>query len=157
MNQNVTTLQASTRINATPEEVWSVLKDFGNISAYHPLIKSSHRTNEINGIGAKRVCKLLPMGSMEEQIIQYSEGKSFVVEVVDGQMLPPCSFMRGTIELHKRNNQTEVTFTFSYAMKLGIVGQLMNILMIKPQFRKAPIRYVEGLKDYMESSKFSLV
>ncbi len=145
-----TQLTASTIINASKENVWNVLKEFGNIAAFHPLVKYSVNTNETTGLGARRHCDLLPMGAMEEEITAWEEGVSFTADVVGGKMLPPCHFMTGQLELEKSGNQTKVNFTLSYQMKYGVLGRIMNAIMIKPQFKKAPHQYVNGLKNYIE-------
>lgn len=146
-----TQLIASVIIDAHKDSVWKVVNDFSSIADFHPLVKTSKSTNEISGLGAKRYCELLPMGAMEEEITQWTDGVSFTTYVVGGKMLPPCHYMRGILDLQPMGEQTKVTFTFKYHMKFGVFGRLMNALMIKPQFKKAPPQYVNGLKNYIES------
>ncbi|MTI38831.1 SRPBCC family protein [Fulvivirga lutimaris] len=152
-----TQLKASVIINAPQELVWKVVRNFGKISDFHPLVKSSKSINEKEGLGAKRYCELLPMGAMEEEVVQWTDGVSFTAEVIGGKMLPPCHYMKGMLELESRGSQTRVTFTFNYLMKLGLIGRLMNAIIIKPQFKKAPPKYVNGLKNYIESMEASRV
>lgn len=147
-----TIITAQTEINAEKDKVWNVLKSIGEIQNFHPLIKNSYSTTQVqNGPGARRICELIPMGQMEEEAVAWNEGESFVMEVVGGKMLPPYRFMRGEINLTEQNGKTKVTFSFSYRLKYGIFGKLMNALLIKPQFKKAPPKYVNGLKEYVEN------
>ncbi len=152
----LTQLSASTLIDASREEVWDVVKKVGSISDYHPLVKSSKSTNYLKGIGARRHCDLLPMGSMDEEITAWQEGTSLTADVIGGKMLPPCHQMKGKLELVDAGNRTRVTFTFTYQMKLGLMGKMLNTMMIKPLFKKAPLQYVQGLKDYIESMESNL-
>ncbi|MEM9858759.1 MAG: SRPBCC family protein [Bacteroidota bacterium] len=149
---NATELESSTRIRACIEEVWRILKFPGKIDTFHPLVKRSYLiSNQTQGVGVKRHCDLLPMGAMDEVITSWNEGKSFTTKVVGGRMLPPFVFMKGTIRLDEDNQHTRATFTLSYKLKFGNLGRLMNFLLIKPQFKSAPRKYVEGLKSYVEA------
>lgn len=151
----ITRISSSLIIESSIESIWNILKRFGEIEKFHPLIKRSYSmTEQKSGIGAKRHCVLLPMGEMDEVITEWIEGKSFTAEVYAGKMLPPCHFMRGEIRLEPEGNRSRVTFTFTYQLKYGFVGKLMDRLLIRPQFRKGPPRYVEGLKKYMEQVVF---
>ncbi len=151
-DKEVTSISAEIGINKSKEQVWEVLKEIGAIQNFHPLIKKSATTTALkSGMGAKRSCELLPMGQMIEEVVAWNERKSFTMEVIGGSMLPPYVFMRGRIELFESDNQTIVNFTFSYKLKFGMLGKLMNILLIKPQFEKAPPKYVDGLKKYVEA------
>ena len=150
--KGVTIISSEIEINTSRDKVWNVLKPIGEIGNFHPLIKKSYATtDEKSGLGAKRHCELLPMGVMEEKVIEWVEGKSFMMEVIGGKMLPPYRFMKGKIELFEVDNKTKVIFTFSYLLKFGFFGRLMNALLIKPQFKKAPPKYVTGLKEYIEN------
>ncbi len=149
--KGVTNLKAEIVIKTPKDQVWQVLKEVGDIAKFHPLIKKSFATTDTkSGMRARRTCELLPMGQMLEEVVQWEEGKSFTMEVIGGKMLPPHYFMRGTIELSDMGSQTKASFTFSYKLKFGVLGRLMNALMVKPQFKKAPPKYVEGLKNYAE-------
>lgn len=150
--KGVTIITSLIEINAPKEKVWRVLNFIGEIENFHPLIKKSYVTTNVkSGLGAKRYCELLPMGKMEEEAIEWDEGKSFVMKVIGGKMLPPFLFMKGKVCLEELGvKRTKVSFSFSYQLKYGVLGNLMNILLIKPQFKKAPPKYVQGLKEYVE-------
>ena len=148
----ITTITASTEIKHSTEKVWEVLMLPGEIEKFHPLIRKSAMTTEKQkGVGARRYCELLPMGVMNEVITDWQEGRSFTTEVIGGKMLPPYRFMRGTIKVEGHGQVSHVTFTFSYQLKYGVLGSIMNTLMIRPQFKKAPSKYVGGLKAFVES------
>jgi len=150
--KGATVITAQTEINAEKDKVWNVLRSIGEIKNFHPLIKNSYSsTSQQNGLGAKRICELIPMGQMVEEVVEWNEGHSFVMQVIGGKMLPPYRYMRGEINLTEQNGKTKVTFSFSYRLKFGFLGQIMNALIIKPQFKNAPPKYVNGLKEYVES------
>ena len=154
--KGITTLNATVEIGAPQSHVWAVLEQPGAIERFHPLIKKSYMISETQkGEGAKRYCELLPMGAMEELITHWEEGQRFTTEVVGGKMLPPFRFMHGTIEIHASEGGTLANFSLSYQLKYGFWGRLMDLLLIRPQFKKAPAKYVEGLKTFVETGKVS--
>lgn len=147
-----TLIEATVPICSSTEKVWGVLKNPGDIRLYHPLIKDSEMlSTNPNGVGAKRLCDLLPMGQMVEVITDWEEGRSYTTEVIDGKMLPPYQFMKGKITVSPLDVYfAEVTFSFHYKLKYGRLGNLLDVLFIKPQFKSAPKKYVQGLKSYVE-------
>ncbi len=151
--RGTTTLTSVINIPAAKEDVWEVLKFPGRVEEFHPLIKKSFMiTDAPNGIGARRHCDLLPMGAMDEVVTEWDEGNAFTIEVMGGEMLPPHHFMKGRFELKALGKErTQVTFSFSYQLKYGFLGRLMDIWLIRPQFKKAPPQYVQGLKTYIEN------
>ena len=151
--KRVTSISAETEIHARKELVWGALQNIGAIERFHPLVKKSKSlTEKKGGLGAVRSCELLPMGVMQEQVVDWQEGRSFEMEVIGGKMLPPHTFMKGVIALQEQGLSTDVKFTLTYQLKFGILGSLMDALMIRPQFRKGPPKYIDGLKAFVENS-----
>ena len=151
VENGTTTIKATCNIDATPSKVWETLEKPGDIKKFHPLIKESFMLSQReSGVGAKRHCDLKPMGAMDELITEWSDGISFKTKLIGGKMLPPLSFMEGEVELENVNTQTQVSFTISYKLKYGIAGRIMDTIMVRPQFKGAPMKYVRGLKNYIE-------
>lgn len=150
-SNGVTTITATSNINLRKDQVWEFLRLPGKIQDFHPLIKQSSMIgSEQYGIGATRQCDLLPMGQMNERIIDWDEGSAFTTEVIGGKMLPPYKFMKGRVNLSEKGDTTDVSFSFSYQIKFGFLGQWMDFLFIRPQFKNAPVKYVMGLREYAE-------
>lgn len=151
-DHGVTVITSKELINASKEKVWDALKMIGEIEKFHPLVKKSHTTTDLpGGMGAKRHCTLLPMGQMEEEVVLWNEETSFEMVVVGGKMLPPYRFMKGRVDLAELEGKTELTFAFSYQLKFGVFGRLMDSFLIRPQFKKGPPQYVTGLKNFVEA------
>ena len=149
--KGITQIISTISINAPKERVWDALKNIGDLQKFHPMVKKSHLVSKVSsGLGAKRYCDLKPMGSMEEIATEWDEGNSFTMKVIGGKMLPPYNTMNGTVSLVNTDMGTLVTFSFSYKLKFGALGRLMDTIMIRPQFSKAPPKYVSGLKSYLE-------
>jgi uncharacterized membrane protein len=146
----ITSISSSVTIPLKRDEVWKYLKTPGDIEKFHPLIKESYMTSEkVSEDGAIRYCKMKPMGEMVEEITNWVEGFGFETVVIDGKMLPPHEFMKGRLEIKDIGGETEVIFSFNYKLKFGFIGSLLNKVIVKPQFKNAPAKYVEGVYDYI--------
>ena len=136
-------------INAPKTKVWSVLADLGAIENYSPSVTKSYSTSENKqGIGASRHCDLLPMGSVEEKIIEWDEGESYKIEIFEGKAIP----FKGTgkFELTENGKSTNVKMTFEPDMGNGIFGKIMGFMM-KEKMNKMITGVVIGLKHHLET------
>ena len=150
----MTQLKSEIRINAPKEKVWEILADFGGVAAYNLNLRSAHSTSEANGgVGATRHCDLLPMGSIEERIVDWTEGQGYTIDIYEGKGTPPFKSALARIEVHPEGQQTLVTMEMNYSLKFGVVGTAMNKMMVRAQFAKALPRILQGLKIYAETDK----
>ncbi|MDJ0752807.1 MAG: SRPBCC family protein [Ardenticatenaceae bacterium] len=142
-------------IDAPKEEVWATLADFGNIYQWNPNVTKSYlTTTQGEGTGTQRHCDLTLAGaSVEERIVEWHDGEAMGIEIFDGQKTPPWRNAVATIKIREENGGTEVTGIFSYDMKFGPIGTLMNSMMVKPQFGKAWGELFAGLKFYLETGQ----
>ena len=144
-------------IDAPRQEVWDkAMADFGNIYKWNPNVPKSYSTNsKSTGLGAERHCDLDPQGknSIEERVVQWNEGEMMEVLITDGKGTPPWKNPTAKIELFDEKGGTRFRFTFSYGMKLGPIGKLMDRFMIQPQFGPVIAQLPAGLKHYMETGQ----
>lgn len=148
----MTYIEKNVVINASQEDVWEVLADFGGIKKFHKGLRDSYSTSDVNeGLGATRHCDLKPMGSIEERIIDWKKGELYTVEIYGGKKTPPFKTAQGTIKIERINDeQTRAYFILEYSLKYGIVGKAMDAMMVKSQFVKATDIVLGGLKAYTE-------
>jgi len=148
-------IQHEVIINAPKQQIWEILADFGGVVKYNPNLRASHSTSEANGgIGATRHCDLYPMGSIEERIINWTEGDAYQVEIYDGQGIPP--FSKAFASLHLQDlgtNRTRLLMRMDYDLKFGPLGALMDAAMVNSQFDKAVRRILLGTKHYAETGE----
>ena len=73
------------RINASKEQVWAVLSDFGGIYRWNPGVRNSFSTSDIkHGTQATRPCELLTgVDYLDERGLEWVEGESFKVKIYD--------------------------------------------------------------------------
>lgn len=137
------------------EKVWAIIDDFPNIHVWNPGVKNSHSTSidTETGEGAQRHCDLAPFGSFEERITEYVPNEKMVVDIYDGAKLPPIKNMVAEIKLQELGvDSTRVSFSFSYDTK-GIMGKIMNPIMIKPKMTEGTENFLKGLAHYLETGE----
>ena len=85
----MTHLSSEIRIKAPKEKVWAILADLGGIQNFHPGVKKSYYTSETKeGLGASRVCELIPMGKIEESVTEWREGEEMTLAIFPKEKAP---------------------------------------------------------------------
>lgn len=142
------------RINAPKARVWEVLANIGSVQRYHPgVAKSWYTTEQREGVGACRHCDLLPMGTVEERIVEWNEGESYTIEIYEGSKTPPFNKAFAYISLRVDGDATVVRMTMEYTMKFGPIGALMDALIVRKQFEKVAPSLLAGLKHHVETGE----
>jgi len=139
-------------INASPNKVWKTLSNLESVQDYSPGVKRAYYTSKYRkGIGASRHCHLRPMGELEESVIEWDEEKRLVIRITEGKKVPPFTNAQGDFTLQPVKDGTVCSLKFSYELKYGVLGKLMNLFMVKPQFSVALKGTLLGLKKYIEN------
>jgi carbon monoxide dehydrogenase subunit G len=141
-------------INAPREKVWAVLADLGAIQNFNPGVKKSYYTSEAReGVGAARVCEFRPIGAVEESALDWQEGKSFTLDVRPLEKAPPFKKATARFQLDSVGQKTRVAVDINYTLRFGLLGQLLDAVMFRPQFGKAAPEILLGLKHYVETGE----
>ncbi len=130
-----------------------MLADFGGIYRWNPGVKHSYSTSEINqGLLATRHCEL-PKGDdyLDERILEWREGESFQVEWYATNLPFHRSVVKFSIKAY--GNGTIVTVAPDYALKYGLLGRLLNKLVVRRIFRKGMEDLLTGLKYHIETGE----
>jgi uncharacterized protein YndB with AHSA1/START domain len=141
------------RINATKEQVWAVLSDFGGIYRWNPGVRNSFSTSDIKqGTHATRRCELLTGDDyLDERVLEWVEGESFKVEIYETNLPLHKNIVAFSIE--PTDGGTIVTVTPDYALKYGPVGWLMDRIMVRQLFNGGMEDLLSGLKYYVETGE----
>ena len=137
------------QIAASPAAVWRVLADFGGIASWNPNLRGSHllegSANE--GEGAMRQCDLSDGKNwIRERVVAWEEGRSLTVDIYEGTMpLQSASATLGVQPLP--DGGSEAWMEFDYTVKMGVLGALMDVVMMKSMMRKNMDRLLEGLEE----------
>jgi hypothetical protein len=141
------------RINATKEQVWAVLADFGGIYRWNPGVRNSFSTSDIKqGTLATRRCELLTGDDyLDERVLEWVDGESFKVEIYDTNLPLHKNIVEFSIE--STDSGAVVTVTPDYTLKYGPVGWLMDRIMVRQLFNSGMEDLLSGLKYYVETGE----
>ena len=146
------TINNSITINATPEKVWNALATLDAIHQIDRAVKhSSVISNQNTGIGATRKVDMADGKNwFKEKVSVWQPNEKLSFQLVE------CTFPVHSLDydyiLTAKGNTTTVTQTMKYTMKFGIVGRLMDTLMVNKQFSKGVKLFHEDLKAYVENN-----
>ena len=142
-------VKAKRQIGASTDKVWAVLADFPNIANWNSGVNRSFATSDATtGIGAKRHCDLA-IGSLEETVRGWDEGKSMEISIDSAARLPIAHGL-ATITLSGADAATDVSVEYSYKPKYGFLGNLMGRFVLDGQFAKG---FRSFLKDLDQASR----
>lgn len=150
----MTTITRFVTIDATTEEVWPALADFGGISAWNPTVKASRLTSSIDdGEGMTRECELLPVGTVQERVTEWVEGQMMSIEIYEFRGIPAMRSSVAVLSLEPDGDRTRVRVDLTYEVGLGAIGAGMNSMVLKRQFAKALTGLLAGLKLHVETGQ----
>lgn len=139
-------------INAPVEKIWEILATPEILDQYDPTVKKSTLiSTEKTGIGAKRKVDMLDGKNwFEERITVFEPNKSIAYQLTD------CSFpikgLKHTYSFEKTSNQIKVRQVMEYTVKFGLLGKLMDAMMIRKQSDAGIKKFFGGLKQFAEKS-----
>ena len=150
-------LNGEVLIEASKERVWEALADFGNTYVWSPAVVHSHSTSDApNGIGATRHCDLtISKASIEERIVDWVENERIRVEIFDGRRTPPFKEAWGqfTLEEVPDGGGTLTRLQLHYELKGGILGGVIDRVMVRRQYGNGLKLALAGLKHHVETGK----
>lgn len=137
-------------IDAPANRVWGVIADYYNVQMFHPFVEKVDRLSEKScGLGAKRRCNLYNNTSVVEEVIEWDEGNSFVVLSRDAPMVVE---VEGGMRVEVLDEHTSlVTLSIHYIPKWGLLGKLLDFLLLRVSFRFVLSRVLKSLKQHIET------
>lgn len=146
----MTTLHNEIIINAPVEKIWEALSGIENLEKFDPTVKKSTAvTHEKSGIGAKRKVDMLDGKNwFEEKVTVFKPNEALAYQLTD------CSFpihgLTHSYRFEKTGNQTKVEQVMEYTVKFGLLGKLLDSIMIRKQTKGGIQKFFAGLKEYAE-------
>ena len=135
-------------IEASPEIVWSALADLEAVREYNPGISGASLTpGPREGVGAGRRCTT-KQGDLVERVIGWDEPRAIEMQLVSSPW--PVKAMRWRTALAPKGGGTDVSQELSYAPSLGLVGMVLDVLMMRRTLDKAIAGVFASLKAYCE-------
>lgn len=148
----MSTLINSITIDAPIGRIWSILTDLELLDKTDPTVKKAILISEIKtGLHAKRKV-LMQDGKnwFDEMITVFNPNEKLVYQLTD------CSFpikgLKHTYSFEIIGNQTKVQQVMEYTVKFGLIGVIMDKIMIGKQFNSGINLFLNGLKTYAEKN-----
>jgi hypothetical protein len=139
-------------IGAPTDKVWEVLADFGNVASWAPTIVDSRSTTEVNrGVGARRMLDHKSGMVLEEVIVEWNEGHSFIFEIPNG--LGPIKNLRESWSVEPAPEGSVVVVIMNFEMKLGPLGEIMDLLILRLLTSRELALGLAGLKHHIETGE----
>jgi ligand-binding SRPBCC domain-containing protein len=147
----MTTLHNEITVNASSQKVWEILTNLELLDKYDPTVKKSTLVSAgKTGIGAKRKVLMLDGKNwFEEKVTEFKPHEALTYQLTD------CSFpikgLKHSYSFENFGSQTKVKQTMQYTVKFGLVGKLLDVLIIRKQSDNGIKKFFSGLKSYAES------
>ena len=145
----MTKLHHEVSIHAPVDRVWRVLANLEEVQHYNPLVaKTVYTSSNREGVNASRHCDFKPKGFSNERVTDWIPHKLLGMEVVDSSF--PMRYTRWKTHVIDQGDKTLVKQELEYEVKFGILGILMNALMMKRKYNAILNDIFLGLKKYIE-------
>ncbi|MFZ1530068.1 MAG: SRPBCC family protein [Ferruginibacter sp.] len=139
-------------VNASLDRVWNILTDLELLEKFDPTVKQSTLVStDKSGIGAKRKVYMLDGKNwFDEKITVFKPNEALTYQLTD------CSFpikgLQHSYSFEKIGNQTKVKQVMEYTVKFGLIGKLLDAIMIRKQSDTGIKKFFAGLKNYVENN-----
>jgi ribosome-associated toxin RatA of RatAB toxin-antitoxin module len=120
-------------VNASVDRLWNILTDLELLDKYDPTVKKSTLVStEKTGVGARRRVDMLDGKNwFDEKVTVFKPNEALTYQLTD------CSFpikgLKHSYSFERLGNQTKVKQVMEYTVKFGLLGKLLDGLMIRKQ------------------------
>lgn len=134
--------------------VWEALSDTAGIHRFHPLIERSplRKGSPATGVGSERTCYFYDGNHIAERVTGSDPLRSIEVEIVEGSMPLRCARARFDLEAGPAAS-TRVRMTMTYEPKFGVLGRLMDSLVMRRKFTGMMTLLVEALDEHLRTGE----
>ena len=117
------------RMAASTGSVWALFADFPNLASHWSGLRATRAIgNQTSGVGARRHVELRPIGSMDETVTTWEEGRRIDTENHPSWSVP-FSRAETTLTLEPDNDGTLATFDYRYVPRGGPIGRFTGPLV----------------------------
>lgn len=142
-------------IHAPIDNEWERLADIGAIAERNPGVKKSYMISATStGNGASRHCELGGSNYLDEDVVTFQTQQAITFRIVKTNMPFKRADIRFTLDkVDSDPDATLVSCSPIYKLKYGPVGELLDAIMVKQQYRKGMKGLLLGLKEDLESAQ----
>ena len=134
------------------EQAWERLRDLSIPHNYVPgVTRTEITTASSGGVGASRRVYMSDTRYLDETVIEWVDGHGFVIRLHNADAGPPSPFTEATFRYWLEDegpDQTRLTNTLSYSVRWGVLGKLLNRLVMAGPVRANLRGGALGLKDF---------
>lgn len=146
--------ETTIQIARTSNDVFNTINDFGSVHEWNPFVRTVNLLSDNNGgLGSERICYFYNGQELHEKIVKYQDG-DFIDVILKNPPFPVTNMVAKLKVSKLKENSSQVTMSFDYQVKLGVLGKLMNSIMIKSQFIKTGERVLQGLHERMINNSY---
>lgn len=141
-------------VNITPERMWGILAQYGDVSGFHAGVVESRGINGSENKaapGCERICHIVDMGlpiTLKERIIDYEEGRSYAYEVYEWKNFPIRKMMFRFTLLGSESDRTRLAIDIDYRAKPALLTPLLAGKM-----RRLAYNVLLSYKHYAETGQ----
>ena len=131
-----------------------MLADVGGIHRYHSGVETSpiNEGTPASGLGAERTCHLYDGNHIQERVVESIDEQKLSIEIFETSM--PLKDALGVFTLTALpSGGTLVTVTMQYAVKYGLIGKVMDILMLNRMLGPAMNQLLTGLDHHITTGE----
>src|SRR5262245_18735786 len=104
----MTVIRHEVEARCVPSQVWALLADLEAVQRYNPGVRTARIEGDLRtGLGAARVCELLPKGRVVERVTHREDGRALGLEVAQSDW--PIHFMRWVTRVEPDEGRTRIT------------------------------------------------
>jgi ribosome-associated toxin RatA of RatAB toxin-antitoxin module len=139
-------------INASVDKIWEALANIELLVKYDPTVKQSTALSENkSGLNAKRKVLMLDGKNwFDEKVTVFNPNEALTYQLTD------CSFpikgLQHSYSFEKLGSRTKVKQVMEYTVKFGLLGKLLDAMMIRKQSDAGIKKFFVGLKSYAETN-----
>ena len=142
-------------VNVPIERAWEIVSDFSHVHHIHPLVKTvDQKSSNSTGLGAVRQCNLYDGHKAVEKIVEYDEeNKVYKIELIDTDM--PMKSVIATMSATPVDGGKKTLLACHMAVKakFGLLGKMMEYMVMKPQLGGAIGDLFDGVEYYNKTGK----
>ncbi len=148
------TVRTTRTINASSAKIWTVLSDFSNIQIFHPNVLDVDQLSQVDrGVGAERRCNFYDGSSAVEKIISWDDEQQFFTCTVTEIAAPILDVTAGMGVKKIDSDRSEVYIEMNYVPKWGILGKILNVLVMRFAMKSTFNKVLKGLELHVETGE----
>jgi ribosome-associated toxin RatA of RatAB toxin-antitoxin module len=153
--QSQTRASVSLLVEQSPERVWQLVSELDQAARYLPDVERIEMLTVANGgVGAARRLYLSGGDQVDETVIEWREGTDIAL-AIQREQKPPFPFADLRFEYNLKGLSAEATavhLSLVYGPRYGLLGQVLDGLVLESRAEKKLMAIASALKKYSDGS-----